>query len=92
MVIYLDTYFSTSDVTDGEYSWTGATTPGSNTLSGSSKISTVVANVYTSDFLTAGSFTIEVSGSTYTITGTVTTSKGDARFSYTVPVNLVVPQ
>ncbi|MDX9801085.1 MAG: hypothetical protein RBT69_07105 [Spirochaetia bacterium] len=91
MIIYLETFFSTSEVTEGTYNWTNDTTPGPNTFSAESEIITVVnGSSLPPDPITAGSlFTISIDGSIYTINGTLQTAdNGPAVFSYTGPVNV----
>lgn len=83
--VYLEMFFPTNAVTAGTYAF--ATTEVAGTFSDFSDISTVVNGNVTWDDLTAGSVTIGVSGSTYTITGSVTTDTGDtATFSYEGPL------
>jgi hypothetical protein len=91
MIIDLWTYFSTSEVTAGTYNWTDADPPASNKFSALSAIVTNVnGKIVAEDLIAAGSFDIEVSGSTYTITGSVTTDEGKpANFIYTGPVTAV---
>ena len=82
--VYLEMFFDGPSVSAGDYIFSGSEAAG--TFSDFSDITTVVDGAFTEHELTGGDVTISISGSTYTISGNVTTAEGAATFTYEGPL------
>lgn len=85
--VYLEMFFGSNSVSAGTYNWTESFPEPAGTFSDFSDISLMNDDDTVWHDLTDGTVTISISGSTYTVSGTVTTDEGGtASFSYEGPL------
>ena len=85
--VYLETFHADSVVATGDLDFSSASAPPAGHYSDSSDVSVVVGGNETTDELTGGTISVDVSGGTYTISGTCSTDSGKTvTFSYTGPL------